>query len=173
MLLPRSHMQERLCEAYVSAVVARAGLKIVGLFQREYGVDAYIQGFKQLLNGETTESGPILECQLKSTTTSTMRNGKIIYDMEVNAYNKLVSVDGRILLLYCMPDNINHWLEVNEEKLVLKTCCYWDYIAGDWSNNRSKKRIFVPNNQLFTPESAIELMRKLRLGEFSRENTAD
>lgn len=103
MLLPRSHIQERLSVAYVSAVVARAGLKIMGLYEREYGIDAYVQGFKQLRNGEITEDGPILECQIKSSTTSKNRNGLIIYDMEVSAYNKLVSSEGRILLLYCMP----------------------------------------------------------------------
>jgi hypothetical protein len=124
MAIPRAHMQERLHEAYVSAIVARAGLKLIGFVQREYGVDAYIQGFLELPNGETTESGAILECQLKSTINSMHRNGTIIYDMGVSAYNKLISVDNRILLLYCLPDNIDYWLQVDKESLVLKTCCY-------------------------------------------------
>src|SRR5262245_20909235 len=113
MVIPPSHMQARLSEAYVRAVAARAGLKIVGFQQEEYGVDAYLQCLTQLPNGKITETGPILQCQLKSTTISKNKNGKILYPMEPDAYNKLISSDDRILLLYCMPDNINYWLESN------------------------------------------------------------
>src|SRR5712692_4755750 len=107
MAIPRSHIQERLHEAYVSSVVAMAGLQLQWHNKREYGVDCHIQDVKTLPNGRMTESGPVLQFQLKSTSRSKSRAEKIIYDMAADDYNKLVSEDGRLLILYCLPSNID------------------------------------------------------------------
>jgi hypothetical protein len=169
MLLPRSHMQERLSEAYASAVVARSGFSLQWNKEREYGVDFKIQRLIKLPNGSLTTSGRSLECQLKSTTTCILRNNKAIYDMDVKDYNKLISVEDRLLILYRMPGNIDHWLQVSEEKLILQTCCYWAHIKGPWSNNQSRQRVFIPSNQLFTPDCIETLLCKLCLGEFCHD----
>jgi hypothetical protein len=173
MLLPRSHIQERLSEAYVRAVLARTDFSLQWNKEREYGVDFKIQRIVKLRNGKLTESGPSLECQLKASTACKIKDKQVVYDMEVTDYNKLVSVDDRLLILYHMPANINYWIQVTEEKLILQKCCYWAHIKGPWSDNISQQRVFIPNDQLFTPDSIDTLLCKLRLGEFSHERTTD
>ena len=173
MLLPRSHIQERLSEAYVRAVVARSDFSLQWNKEREYGVDFKIQRIIKLPNGKLTESGRSLECQLKSSTTCVVRDKKVVYDMDVTDYNKLISVDDRLLILYRMPDNIDHWVQVSEEKLILQSCCYWEHIKGPWSNNLRQQRVFIPSNQLFTSDCIEALLCKLCLGEFSHARTVD
>jgi len=166
MPIPDSHMQERLSVSYVSVVVAKAGLKFIYTGTTEYGVDVYLQSVKQLPNGKFAESGIPLQCQIKSTTRSTLQSDKVVYDMEIDAYNKLVSMDlTTILILYCIPEIFDSCLDIDEDRLLLKRCCYWMHINGSMSENKSSKRIFIPRDQLFTPESANILISKLNSGE--------
>ena len=82
MLLPRSHIQERLSEAYVRAVVARSDFSLQWNKEREYGVDFKIQRIIMLPNGKLTESGRSLECQLKSSTTCVVRRPKVAFEAQ-------------------------------------------------------------------------------------------
>jgi hypothetical protein len=51
-----------------------------------------------------------------------------------------------------------------EQQLVLRHCCYWDYIKGEPTSNLSTKRIRVPRKQVFTPEVIDNLFERLRHG---------
>lgn len=166
-IMPLSHIQERLHRAYVNAVVAMAGLKLVWDSDVEYGVDCHMQDVKPTPGG-MSESGPILQFQLKSTINWKLKENKIIYDMESIAYNKLINAEGRLLILYCLPVKIAEWLNVNDKELILRRCCYWYYVSGPLSNG-SKKRIFIPNDQLFISSCLRDLLHKLAAGEFSHE----
>lgn len=168
MSIPASHMMERLSVAYISAVAAKAGIKLFGEGKNEYGIDVYMQAIRELPNGTFTECGHILQCQIKSTTNSIIKNKSIVYDMKVEDYNKLVMVDTlpRILLLYRLPMHDEKWLSLDEEKLLLQHCCYWAHIVGPPSKNKSSRRISIPRTQIFTPESARDLLIKLEQGYF-------
>jgi hypothetical protein len=119
-----------------------------------------------ILGGGRSESGPILQFQLKSTVNWALRRDHIIYDMEANAYNKLVNAEGRLLILYCLPDNIDEWVNATEEEIILRKCCYWAYVTGPFCSG-SSKRIYIPKDQLFVPSCLKELLLKLKLGKIS------
>src|SRR5262245_30732193 len=90
--IPASHKMERLSEVYVNAVMAMAGVKLFGKGVTEYGIDGYFQRIRLLPNGAYKETGLPLQCQIKAATTSFIRGSKVVYDMKVKAYNKLVDV---------------------------------------------------------------------------------
>jgi hypothetical protein len=165
-LMPLSHVKEHLSIAYVRAVTARAGAKLTLTGSPEYGTDVYIQKVAQLPNGKITETGHILPCQLKATTTCRVQDDYVIYDMEVDAYNKLAMWEGTacILVLLRLPKEFEDWLDLDEEHLLLKNCCYWMHITGPPSTNERSQRICIPRSQIFTPEAVLELLEKLKRG---------
>jgi hypothetical protein len=170
-VIPPSHMKERLSAAYISAVAARAAVRLYGQGDAtEYGVDGFLQQIRRLPNGSYTHSGLPLQYQAKASTTAFFRNGNIVYDMEPKAYNKLVSVEvddpPTIFILFLMPpdEEIDSWLILDEEQLTLRRCCYWDYITGSPTQKTSSLRIEIPIEQRFTPEALIDLFMKFKKG---------
>lgn len=167
MALPLDHIKERLSNAYASAVAARAG----ATFQPkhpEYGDDAFIQEVRRLPNGKYQATGWGFWCQLKATTTSELKDDHVVYDMEVEAYNKLARWRGAapcILVLFRLPKNPDEWLTLDEEQLLLKRCCYWMHITGPPSTNEFSQRIRIPRTQMFTPEAVAELLEKVKREE--------
>ncbi len=167
MAIPLDHMMEDLHEAYASAVVARAGATFT-LKRREYGTDAFIQGVRVLPNGTYMPMGQPIACQLKATTTSVLEPDDVVYDMKVEAYNKLARWDGAtpiILILFRLPEDPGEWLALDEDQLLLKKCCYWAHINDPPSDNMSSVRIRIPRTQAFTPDAVMELLRKVKSGE--------
>jgi hypothetical protein len=168
-VMPRSHIEEQLSIAYVRAVAARAGVKIKFTDSPEYGTDVYLQRITHLPTGEITETGWMILCQLKATTSCKFQADSIAYDMKIDAYNKLAAWEGPtpcILVLLRLPDDFDEWLNLDEERLLLKNCCYWTRITEPVSTNVSSKRIFIPRTQLFTPEAVTELFDLVGRGEF-------
>jgi hypothetical protein len=167
MSIDPEHIKERLNYSYVTAVAAKAGAT-VSQQTPDYGIDATIQYVQQLPNGKYQPTGFVLHCQLKATTTSTLDETEVVYDMDVNAYNKLANWQGTtpcILILLCLPKNENDWLSLTEQELLMRNCCYWKRITGPPSENDSKQRVRIARGQLFTPTTVEELLRKIRSSE--------
>lgn len=171
--IPASHKMERLSEAYVHAVMAMAGVKLFGGDVTEYGVDGYFQRVRVLSTGKLKETGVSLQCQIKATTTSFIRDGKVVYDMKVKAYNKLVDVVDddapTIFFLFRIPpeEKIDTWLLLDHDTLALKHCCYWDYITGSCLEDKdSTYRIEIPIEQRLTPEAVSSFFTMFKEGKF-------
>lgn len=163
MPIPLSHMKERLSVAYVKAVIAKAGAISMGPDGIEYGTDVVARKVKVLPNGKYSGTGWPLHCQLKATTTWIEKNQDIVYDLSVDAYNKLASWEGSpcILVLFRLPKDSSEWLKLDENSLELRNCCYWTHLKGTPSTNRSSVRITIPRNQLFSPKAVSNLLDKI------------
>jgi len=168
MPIPLEHIQETLSVAYVSAVVARAGYSFWPQPPTEYGTDGFIQKVRKLANGKYHATGDGVMIQLKASITSEMRGGDIVYDMKLDAYNKLAEWEGEtpcILILCCMPRDADHWLQHGEDMLALKRCCYWKHITDPPSKNSSGKTIYIPRTQVFDINAVsyiFDTFRKLK-----------
>lgn len=167
MPIPTSHLKERLSVTYVRAVIAKAGASYFTIDGTEYGTDAIIQKVIVLQNGKYSNTGWQFNCQIKSTTDWIEKADKIIYDMDVDAYNKLVCWEGTpcILILFRLPQDYQEWLNLDEDCLHIKNCCYWRHIIGTPSENLEKIRIEIPRNQLFTPELVEDLLERLKVNQ--------
>ena len=161
MSIPESHLKERLSVAYVKTVAAKAGAQYLTPDGTEYGTDGVIARVTLLSSGKYVATGWDFHCQLKATTSWIENNEHIIYDMDAEAYNKLVNWDGNspcLLVLLRLPKVKEEWLNMSEINLILKNCCYWEYLTGDPTNNVSKIRIRIPRRNLFTPQALNYLL---------------
>lgn len=173
MSIPLSHMKERLSAAYVQAVAARAGVKLFGREVNEYGVDGYFQQIREWRKDKYKETGEQIQCQVKATWEWGFQGDLVYYDMKTKAYDKLVDVveddSPTIFILFCLPkeEELDFWLKIDEQNLVLKNCCYWDYITGEpTGKDDSTKRIKIPRTQLLSPDIINEFFEMLKRGEF-------
>ena len=167
MAITVNHIKEQLNYSYVTAIAARAGA-IVSKSDLDYGIDATVQLVKQLPNGKFQPTGFVFHCQFKATSTCSLEDDHVVYDMEAEAYNKLANWEGNspcILVLMRLPQDECDWLLLDEEQLLLKNCCYWMHITDPPSTNSRKRRIRIPRRQVFTPEVVAELLRKVRNAE--------
>lgn len=95
-----------------------------------------------------------------------------MYDLAADAYNRLVyrrdnSSTPCALVLCCLPRDESTWLDVCEDELKIKKCCYYHFIEGTESGNSQTKRIRIPRSQLLTPDSLASLKTSIFAGELA------
>lgn len=162
--LPLGSVKELLQRSYVQAVIARAGA-IYSEPKPDMGVDLIVSSASELPNGKFKATGFTFHCQLKSSTTCEIEDNHIIFDMEVEDYNKLATWEGLsccVLIVFVLPEREMDWFYLDEEQLLLKRCCYWYLIDSTPSNNRASQRVKIPRSQMFTPEVVNWLLERER-----------
>src|SRR5262245_40377937 len=79
------HIKERLSDAYLRAVVARAGVSL-SKPNNDYGIDGQFSHLS-LDGDQIRNSGLHIDYQLKATTKWARDRGCIVYDLDVKNYN--------------------------------------------------------------------------------------
>ncbi len=170
-MLTKQHVEEDLSRAYVQAVAARAGVILrLGDRSHDYTIDGT---FSQIsyIHGRRHESGFHLDFQLKATKNLIIADGLVKHDLDVETYNYLVSrcktpgTTPLVLIVFSLPNDENAWLSLSEEELILRHCCYWISLDGTFSLNRYSRRIEILQQNLLTPETVIDLLRKVAEGK--------
>lgn len=168
MAMPTPKRMEKMSQAYVMAVTAKAGVSVM-FRQDDFGIDG---SFKLVTktNERVLETGIPLDFQLKSTTNWQEDENNIIYDLESKTYNDLVDrlphtqSTPCILIVLCLPPSAPLWLSVGKEELAIRKCCYWLKLEGEPTSNRSTKRIQIPCENRFDPEALKALMDQVQKG---------
>ncbi|CAK8717983.1 MAG: protein of unknown function (DUF4365) [Candidatus Electronema aureum] len=116
--------------------------------------------------------GPSFDCQLKATINWTEDNNFISYDLDAEYYNKLLYRKEKssipcLLVVMCLPRDKNEWIQVSEQQLIIKKCCYYYSVNGEPTENSSTKRVRIPKSQLLTPSAVQSLMERISSGEIS------
>jgi len=168
MSVPKEHIEEYLSMSYVHAVVARAGVSINNIGQ-DYGVDVSIREIRKM-NGNLLDGGPLFDGQLKATINWEDHGETIAYDIKKDAYNKLADRNNSFatpcfLILFCLPKEEDKWLHISENELNLRKCCYYYYIEGEHTNNKSQVRIHIPKTNIFSPSQVKSLIKRINIGE--------
>lgn len=170
MPIPRTHFQERLSDAYVRAVVARAGYQYLPPEGTEYGVDGYIQEIQWFDEKDFVTTGFMIQVQVKASVTCEWKDGSVAYDMKSEAYNRFLRGNGgptpRILIIFALPEIEEDWVNISEDELLLRRCCYWTRLTGLPTANVSTHRIHLPRSQVFSPASVQHMFAQLRLGQW-------
>ena len=165
-MLTENHSKEGLSRAYVQAVGAKAGA-IVSINERgyDYGIDGSFHEVS-IIGGQRMESGMTLDFQLKATSHVDRREGLIYYQLDARTVNLLASrlqkphTTPAILILFCLPTQSGEWLQISEEELILRNCCYWSSISSLTINSHSAT-VQIPRCQLFTPDKLKTLLLKI------------
>jgi hypothetical protein len=161
------HRQELLSVAYAYAVAAKAGMNVV--HERfDYGVDITYSYVQTLRSGKVSSTGYDLKFQLKASMYAYLEQDSVVYDLDVKAYNKLCTWKGNTpcyLLVMRQPRDWERRLEISEDLLSLRDCCYWHKIPqAAESENHEKLRIRISRRNQFTAEALMGLMDELRNG---------
>ena len=163
MAIPPTHMESELSMAYIQAVVASAGAYYTSYKAPEYGIDFLIHSVANMVSGSYSFTGVPLLCQIKSTIDWIERGDSILYDLDAEAYNKLVALEGKtaILIVFKLPKKQNEWLECTENCLELRNCCYWIFLDGAPTPNTRTVRISIPRTQVLDPDAITGLLDRL------------
>ena len=161
--LTNQNIESELSYAYLHAIAAKAGMscKFTDRHDDGHGVDAEV-------NYRGITSHPYLthvqlNIQLKATTASPGTNPDFAsyYFNGISRYNKLRKNDSmiyKILAVLYLPPDIGSWLTCTADELILKKSAYWTCLYGaEESNNDTGQTIYLPKNQLLTPEELHRL----------------
>jgi hypothetical protein len=163
--MPNQHVQEHLSRAYVHALATEARVAYRWKADPDYGIDGELQLIAKNSAGKIFSNGRPLEFQLKASTNCVVQEGKIAYDLDVQSYNSLVKYEEEVgavcLLLYSMPDDMDHWVSVGPDQLILRTRCYYWIPHGDESSNANTKRIHISDSNVLMPAALQNLIRQL------------
>ncbi len=168
MAVPIQSIEESLSVAHVGAIVSKAGATF-NLVPNDYGVDVSVRNI-QSFNGKLMDLGTSFDCQLKSTINWSEKDGHIVYDVEIDTYNKLIFREKNssipcLLVVLCLPRDESQWLTSTEEGLLLKKSCYFYHLKGELHKNKTQARIKIPIENRLTPEAVQELIAKVKIGE--------
>jgi hypothetical protein len=161
-------IEESLSISYVGSVVAKSGA-IYDIVSKDYGVDVCVRNV-DYFNGKMMDTGVVFDIQLKATIKWKLDGEYIIYDLEADTYNKLIYRHNQntypcILVLLCLPREQEKWVEITEEVLNLRKCCYFMYINGNnYTENSATIRIRIPRTNILTPESIEKLIFDVKTG---------
>ncbi len=172
-MLTKQHVEEDLSKAYVQAVAARAGLNLsLNSRSHDYTIDGTFHQINYV-NGRRHESGFSLDFQLKATKNLGFKDGNsqfVQYDLDAETYNYLVDRSNAvrttpaILIVFSLPENEVKWLDLTEDELILRRCCYWIHLTGEKSANSVRKRISIPKENILKPVTVLEMMKKIEEG---------
>ena len=167
-MLPVQTIEELLSVAYVSAVVARSGF-VPNSVQHDFGVDLSVRRIGAF-GSRRIDLGTFLDLQLKASVSWSLTEEHLAFDLDADAYNRLIlrrehAATPCALVVCCLPKDESTWLDVREEELVLKKCCYYHFLDGTETTNTSSKRIHIPRSQILTPQSLKEIDSAIKAGE--------
>ncbi|MDB6022252.1 MAG: hypothetical protein JWQ04_2109 [Pedosphaera sp.] len=171
-MITENHTKEALCRAYVQAIAGRAGIN-ASISDREfdYGIDGTFNDVHvRTENGKNrlVESGFKWDFQLKCTVKWDVKGTELVYDLEAKSYNDLairaatVGTTAALLIVLCLPAEINNWMALDEEQLILRKCGYWFRITGAPTVTSTPVAIRIPRTQIFSAEALRQLFTTLR-----------
>jgi len=169
-MLTEADIEECLGRAYVYTVAGRAGGNLAGSI-KDYGTDGT---FRDVLrcNGRLFESGWSIDFQLKASKNCGFEENFIVFDLEADTYRQLLTRSNNgatpiLLIVMALPTDAAHWLVHTEDELLMRRCCYWWQVEGEWSENTRTVRIRIPRTQQLTPNALTTLMGRLKDGSLT------
>jgi hypothetical protein len=105
---------------------------------------------------------------MKTTITDDGDGANISYALKRKNYDDLILTDltdPRILVLVILPRNIEEWLTLSPEQLVLRRCGYWVSLCGNPSTeNENTVTVHIPRANMFTAAKLQNMMHRIDEG---------
>lgn len=161
-MLTDNKIKEEINLAYVLAVAAMKGFSTEITRVDADSVDATIQ-FNGKLNDDSTLYSPEIKLQLKATSNANINGDNIHFALPIKNYNDLKArtATPRLLVILCLPEVKEDWLQHTANELVLKKCAYFLNLKGlPDSNNDTTVTVHVPLANVFSPDALFDLMLK-------------
>lgn len=158
--IARPNQQEQFSDAFLMAVAAAAGCAISRPFPDNDSIDWTLSC--------RLSRRPKLDVQLKSTIFQKEVGGDIRYRLKIKNYNDLILEDlvaPRILVLVTVPRNVEDWLTMTPQSLLLRNTAYWASLAGQPKTRSTKAcTVTIPQRNLIKPAVLRDLMMRINDG---------
>lgn len=106
--------------------------------------------------------------QLKCTSQDVLHGSEITFSLPVKNYNELVPANlmvPRILIVVLVPENIDEWITLSEDQLILRRCIYWISLRDrPTSNNEKTVDIHIPREKILSPNELKQIMNRIASG---------
>jgi hypothetical protein len=156
-------MKEQFSLGYVHMVASAAGFSIKNHSTDYDGVDVTIFSSAEY----ETYYGPQFELQVKCTSRrSVVRPMGIAWRMEARPFRKLTS-EKRFIPAYLgvliVPGDPETWLEQDQEKLLTRSCMYWQAATrlGEIDATADSKTVHLPLTNLFDVDQVRRIMESM------------
>jgi hypothetical protein len=160
--MTENDIKEQLSNNYIKIIAANKGY-MLDKPGNDYGADFMVSRTTTYIhNGSTRylKDNKYIDIQLKATTengiTIDAASGTIKYTLEVKNFNDLVvrkntnNLTPLVLILYILPVDKNHWVDMNNNEILLRKNAYW-YVPPDgtaFSNNVATVTITIPQTNV-------------------------
>ncbi|MDY7015117.1 MAG: DUF4365 domain-containing protein [Cyanobacteriota bacterium] len=162
--MDRNAQKEEFSYAYIRAVASVAGYSVEQKSRPmdNAGVDLTIE----VPGEEGSILFPRFDAQVKCTSSQKVYSANYIkFPLPAKNYNRLRSegtLAPLILIVVLVPDNLNDWIKISENKTLIKHCGYWISLKGKPpTSNTFTVTIEIPRQNTFTPESLRRIMQKI------------
>lgn len=160
-----NRQKEEFSNAFIQAVASAAGYSVTRPSVDDDSVDWMVAQ----AGGEGLIRSPRLELQLKSSSRLDISEDTIPFPLKIKNYDDLRASNclvPRILVVARLPSDVEDWLELSDDQLILRYCAYWMSLHGhDEVSNESNVTVYVPVEQKFHVESLSAIMDKISNGE--------
>jgi Domain of unknown function (DUF4365) len=172
--LTLSHSKEAMSYAHIFATAGMARVSFDAKIHFDYGVDGHFEELVNTEEGHVASGFPVFY-QAKASVNWEYDGNEVVYDLDARAYNNIATrkpaAARLILLLLCLPPEIENWHSVTESITTMQRCCYWHWFEGPRVANSSTRRVRIPRSNLFTPEVLKQLLEIERLRQEGAEWT--
>ena len=161
MSIPQGNKKEEMQLAYFRAVVAKAGASFY-VPNYDCGADFILTTPYVNPRGNIAPTTKMVFCQLKASDECEIKEGRVVYELKAESYNKLAELDDvlAILLLLHLPTDENDWLTVNQSAMCIKRCCYWYEVPKEITGNKYTFTVKIPTSQVFDPQAVQHLLEQ-------------
>jgi hypothetical protein len=154
--------KEDMSIAFVSALVAHAGLQASNFYRHDDGIDLQIGCTKDVVNG-LNRRNPTLFVQMKATSHPEIDGDNIVFRLTRQAYDKLVS-DSTVpqaLIVYIMPDDRQRWAVFEESHIdLVGHAFFFNMSEAPPLGATGVPKVVIPFSQRLTTRSLIEYFQQ-------------
>jgi len=160
----------RIGEGLITAIVGRTGYLLKEDDQKtDYGTDFRLVELRKVL-GKLDDGLCRFRIQLKTTTKWEVDKDYIIYDLDVDAYNKMIqsNIDGiekLVIVVMLLDGKIDEqWLSIDNSRIIFFNSMFWyQSDSTTFSKNDHRQRIKIPFHQVFNKSAITMLSKKLSI----------
>jgi hypothetical protein len=158
--------KEQFSRAYIGAIASRLGINSAKPDVDDDSVDLTLIG-----KGYENHffQNPNIDIQLKCTANGNIHEGVLRFSLKKKNYNDLRIINcchPRYLFILLVPRNIDEWLTLDSDHMILRNMCYYISLKGyPVSENRNTVSIAIPIENRITCSTMMQIMEKAADGE--------
>ncbi len=154
--------KEEFSYGYLQLLCATNGLALekTGRAIDNIGIDVIIIGTKKI----NKIYAPRLDVQVKCTSQDIEKENVVKFKLKVEAYNKLryeYNYAKTILIVVIVPESLEKWLVVENDRIMLRKCGYWICLKGyPKTENDDTITIDIPKKNIISDQTLLHLLEQ-------------